>query len=384
MHTVRWEAGRLTLPAHADMEAELVLGALGGDKPGCVTLAETWDRHAGALAVLTAGPRSTADLVTVTWEQVAEQRAHWFAAPRGAGQGTARVATRPMRPASPGSPPASPLAPPPPAAYPPAAPPPAPGRPAAAAAIAAAASGMVRRPGFPGGRAPASGQGGAEFASRARQRFELLELLALGPAFQFRLSGTVAAAWAVPSRADERAGRRPELTAALSGRLAPAAEAWLGVDPDAVAVIPHEGPGWGSLHVTGAGDGRRLRAALPVSWLSDVWASGLAAVDGHLVIAVEEPGYPRARVLALRAPDAPPVRLDVIATDAGPGAAGPGPGAGTGAAVPRWSVSRAGGLPGLAGYPGWWVTRAGGHGQRAAGCVQRAAGRRIVGPAWQG
>ena len=60
-HTVRWQAGQLTLPAHPDAEAEMVLGALGGDKPGCVALAETWARHADDLAVLTAGPRRTAD-----------------------------------------------------------------------------------------------------------------------------------------------------------------------------------------------------------------------------------------------------------------------------------------------------------------------------------
>jgi hypothetical protein len=36
-HTVRWTAGQLTLPAHPDAEAERVLGALGGDKPECVT-----------------------------------------------------------------------------------------------------------------------------------------------------------------------------------------------------------------------------------------------------------------------------------------------------------------------------------------------------------
>ena len=75
-HTVRWQAGQLTLPAHPDAEAEMVLGALGGDKPGCVALAETWARHADDLAVLTAGPRRTADPVSVGWDEVAEQRAN--------------------------------------------------------------------------------------------------------------------------------------------------------------------------------------------------------------------------------------------------------------------------------------------------------------------
>jgi hypothetical protein len=35
---------------------------------------------------------------------------------------------------------------------------------------------------------------------------------------------------------------------------------------------------------------------------------------GHLVVAVEQPGYPRARVLALDAPDTDPVLLDVQAS----------------------------------------------------------------------
>jgi hypothetical protein len=74
-HVVRWEGGQLTLPAHPDAEAELVLGALGGDKPGCVALTDTWVRHADNLAVLAAGPRCAADTVSVGWDQVAEQRA---------------------------------------------------------------------------------------------------------------------------------------------------------------------------------------------------------------------------------------------------------------------------------------------------------------------
>jgi hypothetical protein len=64
---------------------------------------------------------------------------------------------------------------------------------------------------------------------------------------------------------------------------------------------------------------------VPVSWLASVWACGLAVVDGHLVVAVEEPGWPRARVLALPSPGAPPVRLDVTGTDTVP--------------IPHWRIS---------------------------------------------
>jgi hypothetical protein len=332
-HTVRWEAGQLSLPAHPDAEAELVLGALGGDKPACVTLAETWARHADDLAVLTAGPRCAADKVTITWDQVADQRANWF----GMGHGTAPAASMAhgTGPASrPASFPASPATPR--AAVTPRVPPggatsgvgaPRPGGAMLPGAGAARRAARVSR--LMAGRQP----GADEFTRRATQRFELLELLALGPALQFRLSGTVTAAWASPSQTDARADHLPELTAALTGRFAPIAEEWLGIDPDSVTVTPHEGPGWGTLSVTGTGQAsaapgsavpayaalgsafpvRRLRASLPVSWLSRVWACGLAVVDGHLVIAVDRPGYPRARVLALRSPGADPVTLDVEA-----------------------------------------------------------------------
>jgi hypothetical protein len=94
-----------------------------------------------------------------------------------------------------------------------------------------------------------------------------------------------------------------------------------------VTVTPHEGPGWGAIELTGHAEARRLRAALPVSWLADVWACGLAVVAGHLVVAVEEPGHPHARVLALPTPDADPVTLEVRATASGR------------ADLPTWEVS---------------------------------------------
>jgi hypothetical protein len=260
-HTVRWAAGQLTLPAHPDAEAEMVLGALGGDKPGCVTLTETWARHAADLAVLNAGPRSAADWVSVDRDKAAEQRASL--------PGWAQAISVPM--------------------------------------VGAPAS----RPGSR--RAALAAPGREEAYRREVERIELLELLALGHGFQFRLSGTVSAAWAGPDRADARARHRPALTAALTGRFAPAAGEWLDIDPGAVTVTPHEGAGWGTLTVTGAGAARRLRASLPVGWLADVWACGLAVAGGHLVIGVDEPGYPLARVQALAAPGAEPAAITVRA-----------------------------------------------------------------------
>jgi hypothetical protein len=274
-HIVRWEAGQLILPAHPDAEAELVLGALGGEKPACVALTETWARHAADLTVLATGPRYAADTVSIGWDQVAEQRA---SLPGGWPQAVSvPTATLPRR------------------------------SPAGSA---------------PGGRKVprrliygSAGPGIEEARRRQVERIELLELLALGAGFQFRLAGTVTSAWAEPGRADERIAHRPALTAALTGRFALGARDWLGINPDAVIVTPHEGPGWGALAITGTGAGRRLRASLPVGWLAEVWACGMAVTGGHLVVAVEKPGYPLARVLALPAPDAGPVAITVRARD---------------------------------------------------------------------
>jgi hypothetical protein len=49
-----------------------------------------------------------------------------------------------------------------------------------------------------------------------------------------------------------------------------------------------------------------------------VWACGLALTGRRLVVAVERPGWPGARVLGLRAPGAEPEPLDVH--DGGDGA----------------------------------------------------------------
>src|SRR5215469_15748945 len=235
-HTVRWQEGGLTLTAHPDAEAELVLGALGGDKPGCVTLAETWARHAGDLTILTSGPRCDADRVSVDWSQVEELRGQL---PAGWAQLISGARPSPPTATSPASP----------------------------GSVWRMRQGPAKRVVWPG-------SGMDDIIRRQLQQIELLELLALGPQFQFRLAGTVIAAWAGPGRRDDRATRRAEFSGVLTGRFAPAAQEWLGIDPDTVTVTPHEGPGWGSLRVTGTGRDRRLRASLPVGWLAEVWACG--------------------------------------------------------------------------------------------------------------
>ena len=282
-HIVRWEAGTVRLPSHPDAEAELVLAALGGEKGRCVELAQAWGRHAEDLSVLAIGPRGPADEIAVSWDDV-------DAAAQASGAGMAYgPRSRPMRLASQSAPTLA--------------------------------------------RVQARYQQAMQDQERAaRRRNDMLSLLALGYGFQVRLIGQVAQAHAdwldeTGEGADGADGAdgvvevvevRPALVAAITARLAPVAEEWLGIDPDQVVVSLHRGPGWGSVELTGRGEQRRLRVSLPAGWLAQVWAAGLALTARHLVVAVPRAGWPDARVLALRAPGAEPVLLDVHATTAGP------------------------------------------------------------------
>jgi hypothetical protein len=268
-HIVRWEAEALRLLSHADPEAELVLAALGGEKARCVELAQAWGRHAEDLSVLAIGPRGPADEIAVSWDDV-------DAAVQGAAAGPPYGPPRsaPMRLASPSIPTAA--------------------------------------------RAQARQQLQMHEMERVTQRRnDMLSLLALGYGFQVRLIGQVAEAHA--DRPDEAMETvRPALVAAITARLAPVAEEWLGIDPDQVVVSLHRGPGWGSVEMTGRGEQRRLRVSLPADWLARVWVAGLTLTGRHLVVAVDRAGWPDARVLGLRAPGTEPVPLDVHARAAGP------------------------------------------------------------------
>ena len=272
-HCVRWEAGELRLASHADPEAELVLAALGGDKARCVEIAEAWRRHTADLTVLGIGPRSPADEVTVSWDDVdaAGQAARSGASVLGYGAG--------------------PLASPP---------------------RAAMARASIRYQQYQ-----------QEAGEASQRRLDMLSLLALGTGFQIRLAGQVVAAHADRLDEPDELGRtiRSVLTAALAGRLARVAEQWLGIDPDQVEVSLYRGTGWGSVELTGRGKQRRLCVSLPAWWLARVWACGLALTGRHLVVAVERAGWPDAQVLALRAPGAEPVSLSARAVSHPSGAA---------------------------------------------------------------
>ena len=148
-HTVRWEAGSLDLPSHSDVEGELVLAALGGDKARCVEVAQAWARHTDDLSVLAIGPRGPADQIAIDWDDVlaAEQADSSVTGPAGPARST------PMR--------------------------------------------LASQPGPTLARAGArQRQIGEERRKAQRRRNDVLSLLALGYGFQVRLIGQVAAAHA--------------------------------------------------------------------------------------------------------------------------------------------------------------------------------------------
>jgi hypothetical protein len=298
-HQLRWSEGTLIALDHPDAEGERVLAALGGDRCECIDLVESWGAHGDDLEVLAIGPRSAADKLTIGPDEIEQLQGGgmWRPPAHGSVLSYARLrphATLPARlrarltPHRGAQPRVSAFF--------------------SGSHIAGSRSAYV----ISGPRTPGQPERDVEW------RAGLLSLLALGGEFQFRLSATVAAAWADGgSRAGDAATRGPALVAALAGRVAPAAAAWLGTRPDLVDVVPHEGPDWGRLQATGTGSEREASVALPVGWLASIWAAGLAVTAGHLIVAVTEAAWPDATVLGVPEPGADPVILKLRAADGG-------------------------------------------------------------------
>ena len=303
-HRLRWEAGRPTAVDHPEAEGELVLGTLGGDQPDCIRLLRAWGEHRDDLHVLMLGPRSATDTLTVDSRDAERLRLAlpgWTRSARVPGLASSGVipgmpltwgalwfrTLRSFAVNAPSLPRGTVI-------Y-------GPGPAAVAAPVAGLHTTHTAAFLSPGaGRTRAFLRGmGQDVNRELARRAELLELLALGPAFQFRLCATVAAAW---SEHDPRTAR-PALIAALAGRLAPAVAAWLHIRPDEVRVSLAPGPG-GLLW-----DGDRWRAG--IRWVAAVWGAGLAVIDGHLVADVTHAEFPNADVLALEAPGGEPAALAV-------------------------------------------------------------------------
>jgi hypothetical protein len=315
-HRLRWAEGKLHALDHADAEGELVLAALGGDTSPCLDVVSAWGGRSDDLTVLAVGPRSHTDAVTIPAAVLDE--VDGLSDPAGQGQpgrgnlvayrrrsahasfgtagGMSTIAQATYR-FSPGSSP----------------------RPLPRHLLRQAALRRARlraRSGGWTGYRPLHGARMLPFGWRGAEadqaRLELIRLLALGTPFQFRLCAAVAHAWSADGERASRAEQaRPALTAALAGRLAPAASQWLGIDPDEVEVAFCDGPGWGEITRTTVDGNARLLAGFPVAWLAKVWAPGFAVVGSHLVVDVLRADWPQASVLALRSPGQDPVQLDI-------------------------------------------------------------------------
>jgi hypothetical protein len=299
-HRLRWAEGALHAADHQDAEGELVMAALGGGATPCLELVRIWGCHSDDLSVLAIGPRSADDQLTIGPEAIEELVPAGTDPAEVIRSARARQAARATAAGIAGShgvtPGASVRV---------------PGRVAGPAGHTSVARYRFTRP-----MGPVAGAHFGPMAQVIAERAEVPALMGLGAPFQLRLSGAVAHAWSADgAHASDLADADPVLTAALAGRLAPAAQQWLGVDPDEAEASIHDGTGWGEIELIRSAAQRKLQVRLPVSWLSRVWAPGLAMVGNHLVVSVLQAAWPAAHVLALERPGASPVELRVRHAD---------------------------------------------------------------------
>jgi hypothetical protein len=122
-------------------------------------------------------------------------------------------------------------------------------------------------------------------APRRQTEEQTLRLLAAGGRLPDRLQATTAAIWTRRLRTGHAAlgTARPQLEAALYGRVLRTLRAWLG-EPQLTV----------ELTMIGLEEARRIvrtaegvDVSLPFSWLADVWMRGLAVTFGRLCIAAD-------------------------------------------------------------------------------------------------
>ena len=118
-------------------------------------------------------------------------------------------------------------------------------------------------------------------APRRQTEEQTLRLLSAGGRLPDRLQATTAAIWTRRLRTGhaQLETARPQLEAALYGRVLRTLRAWLG-EPKLTIIGPEE-----QRRIVHTADG--VEVSLPFSWLSDVWMRGLAVTFGRLCIAAE-------------------------------------------------------------------------------------------------
>jgi hypothetical protein len=243
-HRLRWEAGALRALDHGDVESERTLAALGGERCTCVDLLEAWERHHDDLKALVLGSRGPTDPI-VAGDDLSGQLG--VSAPIGVGSSVGMAA----------------------------------GRVRSRRSVTVYSSSMGRAGARQAGWTAYGPSGRA--SQQAESENELFALLGLGGGLPERLQATVAAAWrerlSSPDRALSRA--RPQLRAALHGRVFAAMRTWLGgsgLESELRMIDDDDEPS-----VT-ADDGV-VHAELPFGWLVDVWAKDLATIWGRFCVA---------------------------------------------------------------------------------------------------
>jgi hypothetical protein len=271
-HHVRWGAGELRALDHDDPDGERALAALGGGPCQCVDLLDAWRRHERDIRVLALASRGPGDILPAGGGP---------AAPGQLLRGASGQAPPSMGPLAPTVLPGQPAS----------------GRPtswispvplgygfaqsANASSLSISVAPRVAPRGAPGRalrRPPGGGPPGG-----AAPEAELIGLLSLGGGLPDRLQASVIAAWT--QRVDERdeaaVGAAARLHAALYGRLLGGLRSWLGrldLELD-LEIVDAQAP----RSLTRAESGR-LRAKLPLRWLTDVWSRGLTSVIGRFCL----------------------------------------------------------------------------------------------------
>ena len=122
-------------------------------------------------------------------------------------------------------------------------------------------------------------------APRHQTEEQTLRLLAAGGRLPDRLQATTAAIWTRRLRTGhaQLETARPQLEAALYGRVLRTLRAWLG-EPQLTVELTMIGPEE-QRRIIHTADG--VEVSLPFSWLSDVWMRGLAVTFGRLCIAAD-------------------------------------------------------------------------------------------------
>jgi hypothetical protein len=120
---------------------------------------------------------------------------------------------------------------------------------------------------------------------RRQTEEQTLRLLAADGRLPDRLQATTAAIWTRRLRTGHAAleTARPQLEAALYGRVLRTLRAWLG-QPQLTIELTMIGPGE-KRRIVRTADG--VDVSLPFSWLPDVWMRGLAVTFGRLCVAAE-------------------------------------------------------------------------------------------------